>query len=76
MREVSEAEFMRYVVSELEPHIYNAWQSGVYAGGIDMNHVLSICVRNLFVDQAVGSVADYVRDIAIAHRFGSLRWIS
>lgn len=77
MREVSTTEFMRFVVSELEPHIYNAWETGVYAGGIDMNNVLSICVRNLFVDRvAAGSVCDYVRDIAVAQQYGALQWIS
>lgn len=77
MREVSQAEFMRFAVSEIEPQIYQAWESGVYAAGVDMNNVLSICVRNLFVDRvAAGSVCDYVRDIAVAQKYGALQWVS
>jgi hypothetical protein len=77
MREVSEAEFMRFAVAEIEPTIYNAWETGVYAGGIDMNNVLNICIRTLFVDRALaGGVCDYVRDIAVAQQYGSLQWVS
>lgn len=76
MREVSEAEFMRYVVSELDQPIYRAWEAGVYAGGMPMGDVLNMMVRILFIEDVKGSVADYVREIAIAQRAGALKWVS
>ncbi len=76
MRNVSEAEFMRYVVAELDELIYNAWETGVYAGGMPMNDVLNMMIRVLFIEDAKGSVADYVRDIAIAQREGALFWVA
>jgi hypothetical protein len=76
MREVSENEFFRFAVSQVDPHMYNVWESGVIPTQWDMNGVLNIVVNKLFASNEASSVADYVRDIVQVKLEGALFWVA
>lgn len=75
MREVSESEFMRFVVSETDPIMYNVWNTNSGLGW-DMNGVLNMTVAYLFMVNEQSSLADYVREIVRVKREGALFWVS
>lgn len=76
MREVSEKEFMRFAVSQVDPHMFSVWESGVIPTQWDMNGVLNIVVNSLFASNEQSSLADYVREIVRYKREGALFWVA
>lgn len=76
MREVSEAEFMRFAVAQVDPRMYHVWETRSIPNQWDMNAVLNIVVNSLFASNEQSSLADYVREIVRYKREGALFWVA
>ena len=76
MREVSENEFFRFAVAQVDPKMFSVWDSKVIPMPWDMNGVLNIVVARLFVSNEQSSVADYVREIVRYKQEGALFWVA